>query len=134
MINTLRTVTAGIFISAVMLCLGCGSKDDKGEQKVVFAEDQYATQHPPSIPAGPTAVVVTIADMKFQPADVTVRKGDTIVFNNKDMVTHDITDEKTKKTMSGPLAADGSWRFVPTESGNYYCSLHPVMKGTITIR
>jgi plastocyanin len=125
---------AGCYFAASMLFHGCSSSDNGEEQKVVVGEDQYATQHPSTVGGGPKAHIVAITEMKFQPDDVTIDKGDTVVFQNNDIVIHDITEEKSKAWRSAPLAAGASWRFVPTQSADYYCSIHPVMKGKITIR
>ncbi|HTM64838.1 MAG TPA: plastocyanin/azurin family copper-binding protein [Flavipsychrobacter sp.] len=81
----------------------------------------------------PTTHVVEIARMQFIPAELTVHKGDTVVFVNHDMLTHDITEEG-KLWTSSKLPPDSSWTMVTTQTANYYCSLHPVMKGKIIIQ
>ena len=40
---------------------------------------------------------VDIKQMQFQPSELTVQKGDTIIWTNHDIVAHDITEEKNKK-------------------------------------
>lgn len=47
---------------------------------------------------------VEIKQMQFQPASLTVQKGDTVIWTNSDIVTHDVTEEKDKRWTSGPLA------------------------------
>ena len=77
---------------------------------------------------------VEIVGMKFNPAEILVKKGDKIVFVNKDMVAHNAT-EKSKKTWKSPEIAPGkSWSMTASESAEYYCTLHPVMKGKITVK
>ncbi|WP_212564617.1 plastocyanin/azurin family copper-binding protein [Pontibacter indicus] len=77
---------------------------------------------------------VEIAQMKFNPSSLSVRPGDTVVFVNLDVVTHDVTEASGKLWKSPPLAAKSTWKKVMKTSANYYCSLHPVMKGTITVK
>ena len=77
---------------------------------------------------------VEIKQMKFQPASLTVQKGDTVIWTNHDIVMHDVTEEKSKAWTSGPLAPGQSWSLVVTESADYYCSIHLVMKGKLTVQ
>ena len=41
--------------------------------------------------SGAATQTVTIEGMKFQPASVTVKRGDTVVWQNKDVVPHTAT-------------------------------------------
>ncbi|MCP2043869.1 plastocyanin/azurin family copper-binding protein [Pontibacter sp. HSC-36F09] len=75
-----------------------------------------------------------IVRMKFSPSNLSVQPGDTVVFINLDMVTHDVTEASGKTWKSPPLAAKSSWKKVMKTSASYYCSFHPVMKGTITVK
>ncbi|MBS1781108.1 MAG: cupredoxin family copper-binding protein [Bacteroidetes bacterium] len=76
---------------------------------------------------------IEIKQMKFIPAEITVHKGDKITFVNHDLVTHDITDDPGKTWTSSALPADESWSMTVTQSSNYYCTLHPTMKGKISV-
>lgn len=77
---------------------------------------------------------VNIAQMAFSPAEITINKGDKIVFVNNDLVAHDVTEEGSKAWSSSVLQPGQEWSFVPTSSADYYCTIHPVMKGKIIIR
>lgn len=81
----------------------------------------------------PTMHSVEITQMKFFPAELKVKKGDKVVFVNHDLVTHDVTEEAKKAWSSSPLATDQTWVLVVTETVNYFCSIHPVMKGKIVV-
>ena len=76
---------------------------------------------------------VEIIQMKFQPAELTVKKGDTVVWTNRDIVAHDITEAKGRLWTSGPLATGGSWSSVVTQNADYFCSIHVVMKGKLIV-
>lgn len=77
---------------------------------------------------------VEITQMKFTPAELTVHSGDKVTFMNHDLVTHDITEDPGKSWSSSPLPADESWSMTVTQSSNYYCTLHPTMKGKIIVQ
>lgn len=81
----------------------------------------------------PKTHTVEIKQMQFQPATLTVQKGDTIVWINQDLVAHDVTEYPGKAWTSGPLATGQSWRMPVTKSADYYCSIHVVMKGKIIV-
>jgi plastocyanin len=77
--------------------------------------------------------LVEIRQMKFEPAVVRVKKGDEVRWVNKDITNHDITEQSRKAWASSPLATGESWSMVATESVDYYCNLHQVMKGKILV-
>jgi len=77
---------------------------------------------------------VEIKEMKFQPAELTVQKGDTVVWINRDIVAHDVTEQPDKKWASPPLAMGQSWSLVATQNEDYYCSIHVIMKGKLVVK
>lgn len=77
--------------------------------------------------------VVTIENMKFNPATITVNKGDQVTFINKDIVGHNATEEN--KVWASPMLQTGqSWTFAPEKTSDYYCTVHLVMKGKIIVK
>ena len=78
-------------------------------------------------------IIVEIKDMKFVPEDLTINRGDTIIWVNKDMMAHDVTEENSKTWTSGPIAPSATWKTVPDTDAAYYCSIHTVMKGKIRV-
>lgn len=78
--------------------------------------------------------VVLIKDMTFQPAELMVRSGDTVVWINKGIVPHNVTEE-TMKTWASPMLKPGeSWKRVITQDVKYYCSIHVPMKGKVNVK
>ncbi|MCC7400273.1 MAG: hypothetical protein IT214_02210 [Chitinophagaceae bacterium] len=75
---------------------------------------------------------VIISGMQFQPAQLTVSTGDTVIWINKDIVTHNVTDSLNAWT-SGNIDIGNSWKSAPQKSFNYFCSIHPTMKGSVTV-
>ena len=81
----------------------------------------------------PEVYTIEISGMKFIPAEITLHKGDTVVWKNNDMVAHCVTEENTKAWTSSKIEAGASWKMVATSSANYFCAIHLVMKGKITV-
>ena len=71
--------------------------------------------------------------MKFEPAEVKVHKGDRVLWINKDITNHDVTEQSKKAWASSPLSTGQSWSMTVTKSEDYFCNLHQVMKGKITL-
>lgn len=92
------------------------------------AKRDMVNQEPKSI-----IYTVEIAQMKFIPAAIKVKKGDQIVFINRDMVPHDVTEMTGKKWTSSVLQPGEYWTLVANESSDYYCSIHTVMKGKVIV-
>lgn len=81
----------------------------------------------------PVTHTVVINHMKFEPAELVVKRGDTVKFINRDLVIHNITEEN-KRWASPTIAPKSSWSLVVKEKVNYYCSFHPVMKGKLLVK
>ena len=80
----------------------------------------------------PTTHIVTIYQMRFDPENIKVKKGDVVEWVNKDFVPHDVT-EIDKKWTSKPLNQGDKFSKVITKDVAYFCSIHVVMKGSITV-
>ena len=77
--------------------------------------------------------IVEIKDMKFNPDELTVNKGDTVLWVNSDIVAHDVTEEETKAWSSSVIEPGNAWKMEIEKSVDYYCSIHVIMKGKIKI-
>jgi plastocyanin len=77
---------------------------------------------------------VVIDGMQFRPAALSVRRGDTIVWNNKDLVPHTATVKGGFD--SGNVDPGKQWRWTVSGDGriDYICTYHPGMKGSLTVR
>ena len=85
--------------------------------------------------AAPKTHTVTIDALQFQPAELTIAAGDTVVWVNKDPFPHTATS-KAGGFDSGEIATGGSWKYVAAKKGEfgYLCTLHPTMKGTVRVQ
>lgn len=77
---------------------------------------------------------VTIVGMAFEPATLTVRRGDTVVWRNQDVVPHTATAPGSFD--SGLIAAAASWSWTAARAGrfDYVCSYHPGMKAAVVVQ
>lgn len=93
-----------------------------------------AAAGPDKAPAAAVHTVV-IENLQFNPAQLTVHRGERIVWVNKDLFPHTVTADG-KAFDSGSIAASASWRYVAAKSGSftYTCTFHPTMKGQITVQ
>jgi plastocyanin len=77
---------------------------------------------------------VSIKDMKFSPATITVKPGTTVTWTNKDDHDHTVvaSDESFK---SGNLSHGETFEHKFEKKGKfkYACSYHPRMKGTVVV-
>ncbi|MFJ5919222.1 cupredoxin family copper-binding protein [Streptomyces ardesiacus] len=79
---------------------------------------------------------VTIKDFTFQPASLTVSPGAKVTVVNKDSTTHSLTASKGGSFDTGDIAPGRSATFTaPSTAGDfpYTCTIHPFMKGTLTV-
>lgn len=77
----------------------------------------------------PQTHTIVIDGMRFEPADMTIDAGDTIVWVNKDLFAHTATTEGSFD--SRQIDPGGSWRLTLQTAGDfpYVCTLHPHDEG-----
>lgn len=78
---------------------------------------------------------VTIADMAFAPAKITVKKGTTVTWTNQDSVAHNVitTGGQGPKSKNLEKGASYSFTFDTVGTFDYECTIHPSMTGTVTV-
>jgi plastocyanin len=71
----------------------------------------------------------------YSPSNFTVKVGTTVTWVNKDSTTHTVTSLGSNLFDSGdlPLGASFSYTFTQPGTYQYYCTIHPWMKGTIVV-
>lgn len=92
----------------------------------------YAAGTPPL----PSEVSLTIKDFDFHPPDITVTVGTKITWTNMDGSEHTVADEAHKLFNSGYLHTGDHFSYTTASPGviHYMCTLHPLMKATITVK
>lgn len=78
---------------------------------------------------------VTIQNMAFSPATLTVKVGDKVTWTNQDSVGHSATaDDSSFDTGVIAQGQSGSNTFAKAGTYTYHCSVHPNMKATIIVQ
>jgi plastocyanin len=79
-------------------------------------------------------VTASIANFAFSPANLTVPKGTTVTWTNKDSAPHTVTDDGG--AFSSATLGDGdtfSLRFTSAGTFAYHCAVHPSMTGVVAV-
>jgi plastocyanin len=80
-------------------------------------------------------VIVHIENFTFNPAEITVKPGTTVTWENGDDIPHSIVEDQGKFHSA---AIDTNEKFTTSfaDAGetNYFCGLHPHMKGKIIVK
>ena len=85
-------------------------------------------------PSAAKTHTVVIDAVKFEPADLTVKAGDTVVWTNKDPFPHTATSERggfdSRQILTGK-----TWKFRAAKKGEYpyICTLHPTMTAILRV-
>jgi plastocyanin len=76
----------------------------------------------------------TIFDRAYQPAALTVAAGQTVIWHNETLGPHTVTST-TELFDSGRLDSGNTFtlNFATPGTFNYYCTVHPTMKGVVTV-
>ena len=76
---------------------------------------------------------IVIEGTKYAPDTVTVKRGDTVAWINKDPFPHTATAKGSFGSAS--IAAGKTWKWKAGKAGDYHyiCTLHPNMTGTIKV-
>lgn len=88
--------------------------------------------------SGPSVSIVsdasTLGDKAFDPNPITINKGESVVWTNKDFGIHTIT-ENDGLFSSDNLRPDQTFEHKFDQSGTfeYHCKLHPTMTGKVIV-
>jgi LPXTG-motif cell wall-anchored protein len=78
---------------------------------------------------------VTISDFQFAPASVTIDVGDTVTWTNEGPTPHSATaDDRSFDTGIFEAGQRRSHTFDEAGTFAYFCTPHPNMRGTVTVR
>jgi len=76
---------------------------------------------------------IVIQGVQFVPATLKVKRGDVVVWTNRDPFPHTATAAGVFDSKS--IAEGKSWRWRADRTGTfaYVCTFHPTMKGTLEV-
>jgi glucose/arabinose dehydrogenase/plastocyanin len=79
-------------------------------------------------------VRVDISNFAFNPSNITILKGTTVIWTNDDPVAHTVTSD-TNIFDSGILNPGQTFQWTFNENGtfNYHCSIHPFIQGVVIV-
>ncbi len=122
-INKLKIFTLLPLFIYLILLQGCSKKSDN-----------------PVSTVQPSSNEISIQDFAFSPSDLTVSAGTTVTWTNKDGVAHTITSgipgSPSGTFDSGNISQNGKFAFKFSQAGTfkYFCKIHTMMTGTITVQ
>ena len=117
--NLFYAIVFLMIVSSVSL-VSCGKSNGYGSM----------TTNPPA-----AANTVSIANMSFSPANLTVAVGTTVTWTNNDAMDHTVTSD-TGLFDSGDISDHKSYSRMFSTAGtySYHCTIHPGMTGTISVK
>ena len=114
--NRITRVVSGIFLFSAIL-ISC-SKSSSSNNTM-----------------SPAPGTVSIVNMTFTPASITVTPGTTVTWKNNDNMTHTVTADDNSFD-SGNIGAGASFTRTFSVAGTftYHCSIHPSMTGKVVVK
>lgn len=126
-------VVGGVYLGTRKNSTHSTSATNSGTQSQ--SSTKPSTDNTPS--SSPTATSsVTISNFAFSPASISVKKGTTVTWTNKDAVAHTVTETDGQDgPKSDSLGQGQTYSFTYNTVGTfkYHCSIHPNMTGTVTV-
>ena len=82
------------------------------------------------------AMTVHVKDGEFDPRDIEIEAGGTVMWINDDIAPHDLHFLAPNKLYSGVVRPGKAWIHTFAAAGNYdyYCDFHNTMKGVVVVR
>lgn len=111
------------------------ARSNKGDNATNDGSTATATSTAPSSSAPTQTNEVTIENMSFSPAKISVKKGTKVTWTNKDDTTHTVTSDTGKAMDSGSLDRGESYSVSFDTAGTftYHCSFHTSMTGSVEV-
>lgn len=84
----------------------------------------------------PAARDVSIDNLRFEPAELRIKVGETVTWTNNDDRDHTVVSSDKEKKFKSPVLHHGeSWSLTFDKAGKfaYGCRLHPRMKGSVLV-
>jgi plastocyanin len=116
---------------------GCGGGDDN-DSGGGSSSDTKETPAPKADDTGETNAggpQVIMKDIKFNPASLKAKQGQTVTWTNDDSVGHDVTADGFDSGGAGNIEPGKTFthKFPKAGSYKYVCSVHPGMEGTVKV-
>jgi len=123
-----------------------GNATQAGNQSGNQNQSSAAKTSTPPTTSGPTVIISPGSSSPsnakfFDPPKLTVSKGTTVTWKNGDSTMHTVTSGSAQGGESGTvfdssyLTGGKTFQWTPNSTGtfDYYCTLHPYMKGQVVV-
>ncbi len=129
--------TTRLLAAQILLVLGlmaCGNDADETAEEAVGTPSSTTTAPDEGGEADDGSGVVEIGDFRFQPAEITVAAGTTVLWENHDDATHSVAD-RALDVESEDLTRGDTFERTFDEAGAfpYVCGIHNYMEGTVIV-
>jgi len=84
----------------------------------------------------PAGHEVSIRNLRFEPAELTIKVGETVKWTNDDDRDHTVMSRDKETKFKSPILHQGdTWQMTFDKAGkfSYGCRLHPRMRGTVIV-
>ena len=83
-----------------------------------------------------TRTEVKIDNFSFAPGEITVAKGTTVNWINRDDIPHTVVSDDKTTFKSKPLDTDDKFSYTFSKEGTYtyFCSIHPKMTAKVVVK
>jgi plastocyanin len=142
--------TVPIILIALLVLIGAYflvNARDAGTEDSEDGASATVTATPSASSAGATAsptatstqqgeVEVEIEDFAFRPSTITISKGMTVQWQNRDTTGHSVVSKSGPESFQSAIFGRGgtySHTFTKVGTYTYECGPHPEMKGTVTV-
>ncbi len=131
-ISYLFMATASSFLVILLSLSSCSPNPKATTSQPMTMQNQPKEQ--PQSSQKKADVTVKIRNFKFEPANLAIAVGKTVQFINLDEEPHTATATDGAFN-SKALDTNQTWNYTATKPGTYpyICSIHPFMKGTLTV-
>jgi plastocyanin len=122
-----------------LVVAGCGGDDDDdgggGGNGAATTEEPAGGGGDDGGGGGGGGAEVSMEEIAFVPAELTVSVGDTVTWTNNDSVPHDVTADSFSSGEPGGMAGGDTFEHTFDEAGtfDYVCTVHPGMEGTVVV-
>jgi plastocyanin len=118
---------AGFILAVATACGGSSATQAPPAQASQAAADVLCT-------VGPAAgAQVAVASFQFTPNATTISTGGTVTWTNGDSTAHTVTFDSGPDCGNLATAGVKSASFSKAGTYAYHCTIHPSMKGTVTV-
>ena len=131
-ITSVRKLEPGIYkVTYHAVWLGGSAHDGEFYFRVVETQEEPKEQISET-----TSQSITIADFKFSPSKIQVKKGTKIIWTNKDKAPHTVTADNVNIGPNSNILNQNdvySYTFDKTGTFTYYCKIHPSMRASVEV-